>query len=229
MSFGKAVRQYRAPDGTRCAGTRDIRAYLKKLNGIWDLDFKTSKDDYPEYRLQTAKYRSMQPGADGNGIVILDKETGYPRFVDHSETYEQDLAAFNHLLDFWWNRYGHKIKPGHVPSVTEVLKVLDKSGPLMWWAVNCMRDYLFEMIGTGRTITTSDVEEARRNFRKVSQKALDVGTEVHAAIEQYLKTGKESKVVCIENEQVVAGFVAFLEFEEEYGLEPIEIERVLYG
>ena len=235
MSFAKIPRQYKAPmDFVRVAGTVDCIATLKKFNKIYVLDFKTAKDDYPEYRLQGAKYREMWgDGAQGNGIVILDKETGYPRFHDHSDTYPQDARAFNHLLDFWHNRYSDKLKKGHVPSVTEVLKICDKSGPLMWWAVNCMRDYLFEKIdnyGNETDMLKTDliplVEEARKNFRSVSQKALDVGTEDHTAIEKYLKTGKEPK---IDNEQALAGFMAFLEFEEEYGLEPIEIEKVLYG
>jgi hypothetical protein len=232
MTFAKIPRQYRVPAGIRCAGTVDFIGILHKLNGIYVLDFKTAKDDYPEYRLQTAKYRTMYSNddvnlVDGNGIVILDKETGYPRFYDHSDTFESDLEAFNHLLDFWWNRYSDKLKNGHAPSVTEVLKICDKSGPLMWWAVNCMRERAFELYERKPDWDFhAIIEDARKNFRRVSQKALDVGTEVHKSIEIFLKTGKEPK---IDNDQVLAGFLAFLEFNEEYGLEPIEIERVLYG
>ena len=233
MSFGKQPRQYRSPNEKyRCAGTMDFKGYVHKLNGIYIIDFKTAKDDYPEYRMQTAKYRAMDGEATGNAVLILNKETGYPKFFDHSDTYKQDLDAFNLLLDFWYNRNGEKIKKGHVVSVTQVLSLLDKSGPLMWWAVNCYRDYMLDALEqlpstlVDLSSIYSLVEKGRKNFRTVSQKALDIGSAVHAAIEQYLRTGIEPK---IEDDAILAGFLAFLEFQDEYGIEPLEVEKVLYG
>ena len=70
------------------------------------------------------------------------------------------------------------------------------------------------------------LEDARMNYKNVSQEALDVGSEVHAAIESYLKTGKEPN---IEHEQVLAGFVAFLEWFDEHQLFPLALEETVYG
>ena len=69
-----------------------------------------------------------------------------------------------------------------------------------------------------------DLDNARMNYRDVSQDALDIGSEVHACIESYLKTCKEPK---IENEQVLAAFVAFLEWKDEVNLEPVYLEQTV--
>jgi len=43
-------------------------------------------------------------------------------------------------------------------SVTGITGVVDKSGPLMYWAINLMRDYLIPRVNGG--ITEEDVLEA---------------------------------------------------------------------
>ena len=242
----KTKGRYKSPnDEIRCAGTMDFKGYLKNVlnipdfpnpnpDDIWILDWKSAKDDYPEYRMQTAKYREMDGEATRNGIVLLDKETGFPRFVDHSDTYEQDIARFNLLLEYWYLTYSDRLKDGYVPSPTEILGILDKPA-LIWWAVNCMRDYIFEwaqkeMQEGGQPIFIEQVfsitEEARKNFRSVSQKALDIGSAVHDLIPAYLLSGIEPK---IEQEAILSAFIAFLEFKDEYGLEPIDLEKTIYG
>jgi len=241
MAIKKTKGRYKSPNGKiRCAGTLDYKGYLRKLgNDIWILDWKSAKDDYPEYRMQTAKYREMDGEATRNGIVLLDKETGFPKFIDHSDTYEQDIARFNLLLDYWYLTYKDNLKDGHVPSPTEVLGILDKPA-LIWWAVNCMRDYLFDGINERQSshpdneiddlLFSSEelfglIEDARKNFRKVSQKALDIGSTIHDLIPAYLNSGIEPK---IEQEAILSAFIAFLEFKEEYGLEPIDLEKTVY-
>ena len=75
-------------------------------------------------------------------------------------------------------------------------------------------------------VTQNDLKNAQKNYKDISKEALDVGSEVHAAIEYYLKTGKEPK---IENEQVIAGYIAFLEFKDEHQLFPLALEETVYG
>jgi len=251
----KTKGRYKSPnDEIRCAGTLDYKGYLRKLgDDIWILDWKSAKDDYPEYRMQTAKYREMDGEATRNGIVLLDKETGFPRFIDHSDTYEQDIERFNLLLEYWYLTYSDRLKDGYVPSPTEVLGILDKPA-LIWWAVNCYRDYMFEESPkieetvwienkayprdengmptcyiTDKVIFPSKlhplIEDGRKNFRQVSQKALDIGSAIHDLIPAYLMSGVEPK---IEQEAILSAFIAFLEFKEEYGLEPIDLEKTVY-
>jgi hypothetical protein len=72
----------------------------------------------------------------------------------------------------------------------------------------------------------SELNDARFNFRSVSDEALKVGSAVHQAIEDWLKTGKEPHNP---PEQVLAGFVAFLEFYEQHDMEAIKVEHKVYG
>jgi len=37
-------------------------------------------------------------------ILRLDKESGYPEWVDTSDTYKTDLLVFNQLTSLWWLR-----------------------------------------------------------------------------------------------------------------------------
>ena len=239
MSFGKQARTYKAPEGIKYAGTTDLVCEYNK--SIYIIDFKTGTkpkevNGYPEWALQTAAYRNAyQSPSVGNAVVHLNKESGEMNFFDYSSSYSQDLEAFSFLCEYWRNR-NPEIKG--VPSVTTITGILDKSGPLIWWAVNSMREYLFEalnqigekeigVIHIEREHLYSIIESARKEFRSVSKKAMDIGTQVHEAIEQWFKTGMEpSKKV---SDAVLAGFVAFLDWTEKNEIKPIATEIVVYG
>ena len=137
----------------------------------------------------------------------------------------------------------HKYNPPENPelewaSVTTICSdATDKSGPLTQWAANMTVEWVKVNCDffSGQPanyekayyeVTEEQLNDARFNFRNVSQEALDVGGGVHDAIEYYLKTGKEPK---IEHDQILAGFLAFLEFKDEYKLEPIALEETVYG
>jgi len=71
------------------------------------------------------------------------------------------------------------------PSVTTILGLLDKSAPLMGWAAKVLIAYLenkIESIKDGELILKSDnaselLKEAKREYRRISQEARDVGKE----------------------------------------------------
>jgi hypothetical protein len=77
-----------------------------------------------------------------------------------------------------------------VPSVTQIIGVIDKSGPLMQWAANCAADYLRANLKPGRALDEIEIDtlanDLRFNFRKVSGKAKSVGALAHAWIKSYL-------------------------------------------
>jgi len=116
------------------------------------------------------------------------------------------------------------------PSVTTIISDSnDKSGPLTQWSANMVCQWIrenTEFFNEAYVVEEDDLEQARFNFRKVSKKALEIGSETHSAIEQWLKTGKEP---INPQEQVLSAFVAFLEFYDEHKMKPIELEFSVYG
>ena len=98
-----------------------------------------------------------------------------------------------------------------------------------WIRENCQGDtYEFE-------VEDCDLNSARFAYKTVSQTALDVGSEVHAAIEKYLKgvmVGKSDHSEIWGDsscEQVANAFNAFLGWMEEHEVKPISLEQKLYG
>jgi hypothetical protein len=80
-----------------------------------------------------------------------------------------------------------------------------------------------------------DLDLARNNFRDVSQTALDVGSEVHTAIEKYTDRkilDRGASIIDIVDSlsgQAANAFGAFLEWVDENHFEPIESEKTVYG
>jgi hypothetical protein len=118
-----------------------------------------------------------------------------------------------------------------LPSVTTIISDCNnKSGPLTWWAARMTCEWIKENVGQQEmgiySVTDKHLEEARKNFKSVSKKALDIGSQTHSAIENWLKTGKEPKDP---QENVLNAFLAFLEFFDEHKMKPIELEFSVYG
>lgn len=121
-------------------------------------------------------------------------------------------------------------------SVTTIISdCSDKSGPLTYWAANqtveyirknCQRDTVHPWANGRFLVSDDDLENARRNFKEVSKDALDIGSEVHDAVEYYLKTGKERKINTPES---ISAFIAFLEWKDSVKLEVIETEKTVSG
>lgn len=123
-----------------------------------------------------------------------------------------------------------------LPSVTEIEA---DCTPKEWygpWAANMTAEWIRQHCkhkDEKRSIETRDylvsenqLDEARKNFRNVSQEALDVGSTTHHAIEHWLKTNEEPDT---DNDQVISAFLAFLEFYDEHKMEPIWLEKKVYG
>jgi len=128
---------------------------------------------------------------------------------------------------------GKKIK---FPSVTTIISdCTDSSGPLTQWAANMTVEYMKENLDPfleyngdrwdRHDFVLEQLEKARFNFRKVSQKALDIGSEVHNAIEMLLQ-GKE---FVLTTDRANRAFKAFVEWESEVDLKPIKLEQTVWG
>ena len=230
--FGRQHRKYKCPDSLyQYAGRYDLKA---KYNGkIYILDFKTGtkpkdKEGYPEWALQTAAYRKADGEAKGNAIIHLDKESGLPTVFDYSETYMVDFERFRTLADYYILTYSDDLEEKEAFSVTTICRILDKPA-LMYWSANCACDYIIQEFP--KMLYGDDlfpvVEAARKNWRKVSKKAMDIGAQVHDAIEMWLKNKIEPPKTV--PDEVLSGFIAFLEWWEKNNIEVIKTEQVCYG
>jgi len=121
-----------------------------------------------------------------------------------------------------------------LPSVTEIIGSCNPKdwGPpwganmvVEWIKTNCAASQV-EFDETLWTVTQEDLNSARKHFRDVQEDALDIGSQVHKAVEVWLKHGKEP---INPRDEVLAGFVAFLEFYDEHKMHPIELEFTVYG
>ena len=127
----------------------------------------------------------------------------------------------------------YKIGDSSYPSVTTVLGILDKSAALMPWAVNMALQYVKENAdGDLETV----LEQAKKEWRKVSQDAMDIGSAVHDAIECYIKHGVDKTKEEIyskpdmsddQKKAIDNAFLAFLEWSDDNGCEWIESEATV--
>ena len=135
--------------------------------------------------------------------------------------------------------YKHNGK--QLPSVTTVIgDCCDKSAALTQWAANSTVGWIRENCNytevinklTGEkdivyTVYDGELDNARMNFRDISKTALDVGSQVHAAIEDYFLTGTVQEL----EGQAMSAFSAFLEFKDKHNMvpEPDGIEQKVYS
>ena len=122
------------------------------------------------------------------------------------------------------------------PRCTEIISdSTNKSNGLVRWSANEAVKWIRDNCEYKSQSTTSrpqeyhatdaDLEQARYAYKDTSKIALDVGSEVHAAIEGYLKgTGHG-----LTSHQATNAFSAFLDWEQEVDLIPIALEQTVWG
>ena len=121
------------------------------------------------------------------------------------------------------------------PSVTKVGKDFNDESKLRGftqWGANQTIEWIKQNCVKSRgnfphfKVNDAQLNSARFNFRDVSDEASRVGSAVHKAAEEYLKTGKKLET---DNAQIKSGFAAFLEWLDENKVEPIAVEETVYG
>lgn len=119
---------------------------------------------------------------------------------------------------------------GILPSVTTVLAQLDKSGALMGWAVKVMAEYLKTLADPrGHILITKDeadaiFKKAKAYHKEISEKALDIGSGVHNAIEVHLK-GQPVAGLLQADPRLVLPYNAFLSWQKDNNFKFIASER----
>lgn len=127
---------------------------------------------------------------------------------------------------------GIKAKRGK--GVTTIIGIKDKSIPLTSWATETMRDYLIDnFLKEEKPITYDDLILATTEYKKVKDRAADIGSEIHDWIEKYIRyTLKEDgydEPEIPNKKEVKIGISAFLDWINENHVEFISTERVIYS
>ncbi len=108
----------------------------------------------------------------------------------------------------------------HYPSVTTILDILGKGDALIHWGVKCAMEYI-----RAHRKDHADLESllaaAAANWKEAKEGAADIGSEIHGAIESYIKTGT---TLTHSRQEVMNGFNAFLAWEKEHGIKWLHSE-----
>lgn len=131
------------------------------------------------------------------------------------------------------NRHLYFVDNIEYPSVTTILNLLDKSIPLMYWAVERATNYLepiLKEIEEGKRILseaerTTILKEAKQQHRKIKEEAATIGSKTHRAIEKDLE-GKEYDII----PEIQTPFSAYISWKESFtNFEPIDTEIITFS
>jgi len=117
-----------------------------------------------------------------------------------------------------------------LPGVTTITGQMDKSDALTGWAARMACQYIeneSEKFHDGDFLVSPEVlEQAQKEFRNVSSEAMDIGSEVHRAIEGYIKYGKD--VVEDVRDEVMQALIAFWDWEKDNNVKWYESEMIVF-
>lgn len=137
------------------------------------------------------------------------------------------IKAYGKTISFDEARHRFTNEKGEsIPSVTSFTGVIDKSRPLIFWAVRLTKEYLLERIDNGEAITVIDIEEASRMHTKKKEEAADIGTRIHKWVERWI-AGEKPELP--DNEKERKGVTAFLKFQKEHNVKWLESEKIVYS
>lgn len=135
------------------------------------------------------------------------------------------------LIDFTEGNHSYKLNGERLTSCTAITGMLDKSGPLKYWAVGLTADFILEALRAGTKITEALVEEARSLHTKRLKEAADTGSLVHAFAEQFIlsEIAGADQPALPEDEKVLNGALAFLRWKNEHNVQFVSSERCVYS
>lgn len=123
-----------------------------------------------------------------------------------------------------------------VPSVTTIIKIIDKSDVLVPWALNCLEAYILasdmsQPDETGLINLTPDglkllLSEAKKNYRYVRDDAAALGTAVHDWIECFIKGDALPEITDERAQNCVDKFVNWV---KQHSIRFIHSEQRLYS
>lgn len=148
------------------------------------------------------------------------------------------VKLYNNTVELCFDEARHRFTVNGnpvFPSVTAATGVIDKSQPLIFWAVGLAKDFLMQNLKDLIEDTKGDrisaiIEEAAKQHSIKKQKAADVGTQVHAWVEAFIKAKSKKDWPEVPKEpQVFNGITAFLKWVDEYEVEFKSSEKLIYS
>jgi hypothetical protein len=144
------------------------------------------------------------------------------------------------VIDFYPDSHRYKLagQKTYLTSVTAITGIIDKSRVLIPWAVNLAGTHLRQYLenASGNQFTSEEllpvIEEACKQHQVKKEEAAGIGSLVHKFAEEFAraKLGQgEYPSVEHEDERVVAGISAFLEWYNTNQVKFLEVERMLYS
>jgi len=147
----------------------------------------------------------------------------------------KEIKLYNGKITIFFDEarhiFYHEDKKTRIDGVTSATSKLDKSAPLMGWAVKMMGIYLINNWDLKKIKTDSQkveiIETAKKEFRRLKIEAADIGSEIHKWCELWIK-GKKPEIP--EGEKARNGVIAFLKWiKEKNNLKITESERFIYS
>lgn len=112
-----------------------------------------------------------------------------------------------------------------VPGVTGITGMLDKSGPLMGWAMKEAEKFLLAEWAPGRVYDQVEINDVARRMKRAHKdslaKAADIGTMVHDLAE---RDARGLELPAVHNEKVLACFEEYKAWRDRHLEEVIEAE-----
>ena len=115
-----------------------------------------------------------------------------------------------------------------LPSVTTIIGQLDKSGPLMGWAVKVMGEYLQAHPEELKDNPADTYKKAKGWYKELSRQAMDLGSEIHNLLEVHLK-GQKVEGLLEANPLLNKPFEEFLAWKGTRKFELVESEHIVWS
>lgn len=117
-------------------------------------------------------------------------------------------------------------KGNNIIGVTSITSLLDKSRPLVLWAIGLAKDYLINILNKGKSIGMDEIQYASEQHQIKKEKAGGIGDQVH----DYIKTWiRNQKLTMPEDEKVRNGVIGFLTWVKSEKLKFINAEKICYS
>jgi len=137
------------------------------------------------------------------------------------------------IVKFDSEKHRYYVDDEHYPSVTTILSVIDRSAPLMNWAVRMAVSYIGNNLDRLRGSLNESkamaiLTEAKGEAQRIKQEAADTGTKIHDIIHR-LEIKKETIPMDLLEEPVRNGVNAWLKWKKDTGFEGEQGEFIIYS